>query len=231
MPRDGRRAIRDLGCRFGAPGSPGGPSAGGRTAGLSAGRRWSVVAFTPLASVDPSALRWLKVRDRPTAFSLRAGELDLARLEWERPGGSLATAKTAEATWTLKRAGFLQPTILVRDPVDPQAVARLTAHLAHHELTLGSGETFRLRRVSHLVPAWRLTTVRGEEVLHIEPVPQGRALGAGAVVVSAPKTAEVLLLVVLSWYFIVLSWFEDEAIEALAPFEGFDPPLARGGTG
>ncbi len=189
------------------------------------------MALTALSAVDASALRWLKTAERPVAFSLRAGDAELAQLSWVRPGGSLATAKTADATWTLKRAGFLQPTILVRDPVDPQAVARLTAHLARHEVTLGSGATYRLRRVSHLIPAWRLTTDRGEEVLHVEPVPEGRALGAGAVVVSAPTTPEVLLLLVLSWYFIVLSWFEDEAVETLAPFEGFDPPLARGGSG
>ena len=187
------------------------------------------MALAPLSAVDPSALRWLRTRDRPAAFSLRAGDVELARLDWERPGGSLATAATSDATWTLKRAGFLQPTILVRDPVDPQAVARHTAHLARHEVALGSGATYRLRRVSHLIPAWRLTTDRGEEVLHVEPVPEGRTLGAGAVVVSAPQTPEVLLLVVLTWYFIVLSWFEDEAIETLAPFEGFDPPMARGG--
>ena len=60
-------------------------------------------------------------------------------------------------------------------------------------------------------------------------VAERRSLQAGAVVVSAPAGGPAtLLLVVLTWYFVVLSWFEDEAIEALAPFEGPDPPLSRG---
>jgi hypothetical protein len=188
------------------------------------------VVLVPFASVDPSALRWIRTQETPAAFSLRAGDAELATLTWERPGGSLAAARSVDATWTLKRAGFLQPTILVRRGENPQPVARLSAHLARHEITVGDEPAYRLRHVSHLLPAWRLTTFRGEEVLHIEPVPERRSLQGGAVVVApTAQGPSTLLLVILTWYFVVLSWFEDEAIEALAPYEGPDPPLARGG--
>jgi hypothetical protein len=187
------------------------------------------VALAPFASVDPSALRWLRTQETPAAFSLRAGDAEVATLTWERPGGSLATARSVETTWTLKRAGFLQPTILVRTGETAEPVARLSAHLARHEITVGQEPSYRLRHVSHLLPAWRLTTSRGEEVLHVEPVPERRSLQGGAVVVAPTgRSPSTLLLVILTWYFIVLSWFEDEAIEALAPYEGPDPPLARG---
>jgi len=54
-------------------------------------------------------------------------------------------------------------------------------------------------------------------------------MAAGAVVVTPGTAGEAtLLLVVLTWYFVVLSWFEDEAIEALTPLEGAYPPVARG---
>jgi hypothetical protein len=187
------------------------------------------VALVPFSSVDSSALRWIRTQPSPAGYSLRAGEQEVATLSFERSGGSRATARTAEATWTLKRAGFLQPTILVRQDGRPEPVARLSAHLTRHEIVVGRGPGYRLRHVSHLVPAWRLTTDRGEELLHIEPVPEGRALEAGAVIVSeAARAGPTLLLAVVSWYFIVLSWFEDEAIEALAPYEWPDPPLERG---
>lgn len=188
--------------------------------------------LAPFGSVDPSALRWIRTRESPAAFSLRAETMEVATLAWERPGGSLATARTAETTWSLKRAGFLQPTVLVRAGGGPGTIAQLSAHLARHEITVGGGPSFRLRHTSHLVPSWRLTTAQGDEVLHIEPVPEHRRLQAGAVVVtSSAAGASTLLLVVLTWYFVVLSWFEDEAIEALAPFEGPDPPLPRGSSG
>ena len=188
------------------------------------------MALVSLASVDPSALRWVRLRESPAAFSLQAGDREVATLSWSRPGGSLATARTAESTWTMKRAGFLQPTVLVRREGTDEPIARLSAHLARHEIHIGREPAYRLRHVSHILPSWRLTTARGEEVLHVEPVPEKRSLEAGAVVVApgvgGPWT---LLLVVLTWYFVVLTWFEDEAIEALTPFEGPDPPLARGG--
>jgi len=168
----------------------------------------------------------MRTREQPAAYVLRAGESDIAALTWERLGGSLATATTAGPVWTLKRAGFLQPTVLVREAGHTEPVARLAAHLSRHEIVVGTGPAYRLRHVSHLVPSWRLTTARGEEVLHIEPVPEHRALEAGAVVVSSRTAGDAtLLLIVLTWYFVVLGWFEDEAIEALAPFEGPDPPL------
>jgi hypothetical protein len=187
------------------------------------------VALVPFSSVDPSAMQWLRTADSPVTFSLRSGEKEVATLTWAHPGGSLATARTAETSWTLKRAGFLQPSILVREDEQTTPIARLSAHLARHEINVGDGPAYRLRHVSHLVPSWRLTTSRGEEVLHIEPVPEHRSLRGGAVVVSPEAgKAPTLLLIVLTWYFVVLTWFEDEAIEALAPFEGPDPPISRG---
>jgi len=187
------------------------------------------MALVPFGSVDPSELRWIRTAESPAAFSLQAADAEVATLTWNQPGGSLATARTAETTWTLKRAGFLQPSIVVREAGAAEPVARLTAHLARHEISVRGAPAYRLRHVSHLVPSWRLTTDRGEELLHIEPVPERRTLEAGAVVVSpVPGSPPTLLLVVLSWYFVVLTWFEDEAIEALAAFEGPDPPIARG---
>jgi len=186
------------------------------------------VALVPLGAVDPSVLRWLRTQESPASFSLRSGDSELATLRWNRPGGSLATATTASTTWTLKRAGFLAPTILVREAGSSEPVARLSAHFTRHDISVGGGPPYRLRHLTHLVPSWRLTDARGREVLHIEPVPEKRAIEAGAVVVAPDAWGpSVLLLVVLTWYFVVLSWFEDEALEALAPFEGPDAPLAR----
>jgi hypothetical protein len=190
------------------------------------------VPFVPFAAVDAAALRWVRIQESPASFSLRAEDQELATLTWERPGGSLATARTAETTWTLKRAGFLQPTILVREGARPEPVAQLSAHLARHEITVGRGPGYRLRHATHLLPSWRLTSPQGEEILHVEPVPEHRRLEGGAVVVSSRSGGTpTLLLIVLTWYFVVLSWFEDEAIEALAPYEGPDPPIGRGSSG
>jgi hypothetical protein len=177
------------------------------------------MALNPFASVDRSALRWLRSQENPVEFTLSAGDSPVARLHWLPQGGSLATAETAQGSWTLKRGGFLNPHITVRKPGGGENLARLTVHLSHHAVELAQGVSYRFHRAGVLVPAWKITTDTGSEVLHIEPVREGRKLVGGAVI--APPTAldlpELLLLAVIGWYFIVLAWFEDEA---LVPLEG-----------
>ncbi len=185
----------------------------------------AAMALAPLASVDRSALRWLRSSDEPLAFTLSSGPTAVATLRWAVRRGSLAIAESAQGTWTFKRTGFLSPRLTVRPKDATAELAHLTPHLRHHLLEVTGGGSYRLRRAGLLLPAWSLTTGPGREVLHVEPVPEGRKLAAGAVLVETDvDAAEALVLVLLTWYFIVLAWFEDEAVEALAPFEGPDAP-------
>jgi len=179
------------------------------------------MALSSFASVDHSTLRWLRSRESPVEFTLSAGDSSVARLRWSQPGGSLATAETDQGLWTLKRGGFLNPHITVRKSGAGENLARLTVHLSYHAVELAQGTSYRFHRAGLLVPAWKITTDAGREVLHIEPVREGRKLAGGAVI-SAPtalQLPELLLLSVIGWYFIVLAWFEDEA---LVPLEGAD---------
>jgi hypothetical protein len=177
------------------------------------------MAFAPVASVDASALRWLRDGDRPLKFVLSAGERPIASLTWQKEAGSLATSESSAGSWQLKRSGFLNPQITVRPSGGTRPVARLTVHLNYHAIEVVGGATYRFHRAGVLLPAWKVTGPDGAEVLHLEPVREGRSLTGGAVLASpgAATHPEFLLVVVLSWYFIVLAWFEDEA---LIPFEG-----------
>jgi hypothetical protein len=180
--------------------------------------------LTPFSSVDRSTLRWLRDRDHPDAFSLLSGDATAATLEWQSRGASLATARTSSGEWSLKRGGFLNPHITVRS--GEVVLGRLSVHLNYHQIDVLGGRSYRFHRAGVLVPAWQVTSRDGKELLHVEPAREGRRLSAGAVIVAPEATAlpELLLLVVLSWYFIVLAWFEDEALDSLAPFEGPDAP-------
>jgi hypothetical protein len=179
------------------------------------------VALVPFTTVDRSVLRWLRTADKPFEFTLSSGDRILSVLRWEKSVGSLATAETSDARWTLKRVGFLNPHLTLRGPGADADIARLTVHAAHHRIEFASGLSYRFHRAGLLVPAWLITTDRGAELVHIEPVREGRKLSGGAVLVNAAAQTqdELATLLVLSWYFIVLAWFEDEA---LIPLEG-DP--------
>lgn len=187
------------------------------------------MVLVPLASVDTGSLRWLRQNDRPLEFDLSAGDQTVGTLVWDGPTGSRATFRTATSSWTLKRVGFLNPHITARVPGSPSDAARLSVHLNYHQIEVAGGGRFHFHRAGVLVPAWKVELDTGGELLHIEPVREGRELAAGAVIASAaaPKLPAFALLVGLSWYFIALAWFEDEAIARLEPPDA--PPAPKPG--
>jgi hypothetical protein len=187
------------------------------------------VPLVSIDTVDRSALRWLRTGEKTPEYTLLAGESALAIVRWTRHRGARATAETANGIWTLGRSGFLIPQLTVRREGSDAAIARLTNRLGHHDIEVGGGGSYRLRRAGLLLPAWTVTDSEGRERLHIEAVAETRKLEGGAVIATGPTPpGELLLLAVLSWYLIVLLWIEDEAVEALVPFEGPDPPRGFG---
>jgi hypothetical protein len=183
--------------------------------------------LTPFVGVDATSLRWLRSRDSPLEFDLLAGDPTIGTLRWDGPAGTRATFRTAAQSWTLKRVGFLNPQVTVRSGSPAENAARLTVHWNYHQIEVTGGPTYRFHRAGVLVPAWQVTDASGHEVLHVEPVREGRKLVAGAAITPADvtKRPEFPLLLSISWYFIVLAWFEDEA---LVPFEGPDAPPTAG---
>jgi hypothetical protein len=164
----------------------------------------------PFGEVDTAAMRWIRTAPDRREFELRAGDALLARLRWEHPVGSLAHAETAEAAWTLKRGGFLQPHVTAR--VGGTDKARLALHLAAGLLDITGGGQYRFRRAGLLVPAWQFTDRSGKVLVHLEPVAERGRLQGGLVQVdpSAVRQPDLVYLAVMGWYFIVLAWFEDE---------------------
>ncbi len=181
--------------------------------------------LSPLASVDASALRWLRTSEVPSAFELSSGDRPVARLTFRRPSGTLASLSTSAGEMTFKRLGFLHPIVTARAASSERDLARVTVHLNYHRIEVSGGPPYRLHRAGLLVPAWKVSTDAGVELLHIEPVREGRKLAGGAVIGSADgsKDPNLALLAGLAWYVIVLVWFEDEA---LVPLEGPDAPAS-----
>ena len=178
----------------------------------------------PFDSVDAASLRWMRRSESELQFDLLAGDEPVASMAWKAGSGTVTTAGSA---WTVRRAGFLNPTVVVHPEGSEKVVARLSVHWHVHRIEVTGGPVYRFHRAGLLLPAWQVTTEDGREILHIEPVREGRRLVGGAVIAppEVPRLPEFPLLLAISWCFIVLAWFEDEA---LVPLEGDDAPAGAG---
>ncbi len=168
----------------------------------------------PIATADLDSLRWVR-SGTGRSFQLLSGATPVASLQWERGWGTEAAVDSAAGRWTVRRAGFLSPAVTVvgTDPAKP--LASLHAHLHQSTIQLDGGRTYRWSRAGFWVPAWELDDASGAEVVNVEPVREGRHLQGGLLEVGpgGRSNPDLLVLLVVSWYFVVLSWFEDEVGE------------------
>ncbi len=61
-----------------------------------------------------AALEWVLPRGSDRRYELRRGSKVIATLTRPKLFGSLAVAELPDGSWTMKRAGFLQPRVTVR---------------------------------------------------------------------------------------------------------------------
>jgi hypothetical protein len=178
------------------------------------------VALVPMASVDLTALRWLRSSAEPAEFTLSAGDHSVAVLRWAKGGGSMASAETTDRRWTFQRVGFLTTHLTLRADGSTVDAARIRIHVGlhkdeyYHQIEFTGGAKYRFHRTGVQVPAWQVTSETATELVHIEPVREERKLLGAAVLVSPEGRAspDLAALLAFTWYFIALVWYEDEAL-------------------
>jgi hypothetical protein len=168
-----------------------------------------------LSDADMDGLRWTRTGE-PHSYQLKSGADPIATLHWEKPVETQAKAEAEGASWHLKRSGFLSPVVTARDEETGKDIALLHVHLGTSLLRVAGGSTYRWNRTGFWVPAWEFKDPTGKEVVDFEPVREEARLEGGLVTVGPAGRADpnLLLLLVLGWYFIVQAWIEDEAVAA-----------------
>lgn len=68
----------------------------------------------PIALIRANELTWSQPKMSRREFELRDERDVVATLKWHGEIGSLATGELADRAWTLKRAGFLRPRVIIR---------------------------------------------------------------------------------------------------------------------
>jgi hypothetical protein len=173
----------------------------------------------PFVPSKATGLHWVRTAERPAGFELRDLDVPVAALGWVRHGGSLAEVETAAGRWSLKRTGFLHPVVTVRPKGGPATdLARLTVHWRRSLLESPGATPAFLERAGIAIPAWQLVDASGHRLFHVEPVSEGGRLAGGTVSVdpAGQGAADLLLALVVAWYYVVLQWAEEELASATA---------------
>lgn len=146
-------------------------------------------------------------------YQLMDGSSNYASLAFQSAFGSLAEARTASASWTFKRRGFLQPTVGVRVAGNEEDIAVYTPHWTHRKgaIRLASGESLLLHSEGFWGARWVLSTEDGKPLVHFA---NHGALKKGCEVSLEPGVRgreDLGLLLSLSWYLLLLH-MQDAAV-------------------
>jgi hypothetical protein len=171
-------------------------------------------AFTVLSSLAGTDLCWVKSREPACVhFQLRAGSDVVASLRFRDPLGTAATGESANGAWFFVEEGLLRPYVSVRTgPGEtPLAAYRSTLLGFSGYLDFIDGRRFCWRRLGVRTPACCFDNAQGAPLVAVEVeccrswLFGSRLIGGNVrVEPDAYMLSELMLLVLLSWYLVVL---------------------------
>jgi hypothetical protein len=158
-------------------------------------------------------LVWKQDAARQRRFELQAGAERAAVLEFLKTFGTLARGEAASGAWTFKRTGFMSPIVTARREGEEEDCAiyhpNFSASQGHLRLSTGGMFEFRLAglwsRSASLVDNQRREVFR----IHLK----GEFSAGATVEVSQPEARALDLLLLMTWYVLVLQ-MQDEALRA-----------------
>jgi nucleoside-diphosphate-sugar epimerase len=151
------------------------------------------------ADLKGQTLEWRKSQGEKRTHTLLAGGRTVATLRRER--GSAATAESGGRRWKFKRAGFLRPRITIQ--AEGSEFGFRPQWHGGGELVFTDGRRFVWRQRSFWRQEWAFSDAHGQELLKLRC---GLTKGKGKVEVTpaGAEHAQLPLLVLLSWYLILL---------------------------
>jgi hypothetical protein len=176
--------------------------------------------MTPIAQVVGSPLRWSQPTLMRREYELRSQEDITATLKWQNAFGSLALAETVDQKWTMKRSGFLRPSVTIREADSEQEIAAFRPNWGGEgKLQFAQGSWYAWQTTNFWRTHWLFVNQVGEPLVHFNAEFESTAaiiiFKKAAVVEIEPRAAriaELSLLAVLGWYLMIL--MTDDATSA-----------------
>lgn len=169
--------------------------------------------MTPFHAGLAGSLVWKQGAASQRHYELRAGEELVADLDFLKTFGTLARGRAASGTWTFKRTGFMSPIVTARREGESEDCAMYHPNFSasQGQLRLATGELFEFRMAGVWSRSAILVDNERREVFRIHL--KGEFTAGAAVEVRLPETPAMELLLLLTWYVLVLQ-MQDEALRA-----------------
>ena len=163
------------------------------------------------STTEPKTSRFTWMETGKLESQLVSGGEVVGTLRWDRGWSALATGESSEGRWTFKRVGFLTPKIMVRAPSSQANSATLTlAWRGGGVIDLATGESFRLAPKGFWRSEWVLTDSDERSLMTLRPsFAWGKAGASVEVEPAALSIRELSLLVVLCWYSVLLTCYDN----------------------
>jgi hypothetical protein len=178
------------------------------TARPASGRKKGVAPMTPFHA---GPLVWKQDAARQRRFELHAAEERIAVLEFLKTFGTLARGEAASGAWTFKRTGFMSPIVTARREGEAEDCAMYHPNFSASQghVRLSAGEIFEFRLAGLWSRSAILVDNQRREVFRIHL--KGEFSAGATVEVSQPEAREIELLLMMTWYVLVLQ-MQDEAL-------------------
>ena len=160
-------------------------------------------------------LTWAQGGSWGRRHALRAGDDLVATLWRPKPFGSLAVGETLEGRWTFKRSGFLHPKVTVRVEGSEQdmAVVEMAWSGGGRVQIATTAERYRWWCSDFWRMKWALGREEGPPLITIATKFALKMKAKVTIDAPARRVKELPMLVLLSWYLMVLT-SEDSAAAA-----------------
>ncbi len=154
-------------------------------------------------------LKWAQPRARSPFFELNAGDGVIATLSREKPFGTLATAQTAEKTWTFKRVGFLQTRVTIRSPGYDADLATFKPSWSYSGTLDVQGRSYVWKQLAFLGTKWGFSRPDGDPIVTFKYAGGLDTIFKHEADVEITPgeistNADVPLLLTLGWYIMVM---------------------------
>lgn len=178
----------------------------------------------PIAEVLSLPLAVLQPKAMERSFELRAGDELAGTLEFRSSRGSLALARTAEASWTFKRVGSFSPRATARLEGSERDLVVYTPRWIGQsgEIALESGERLRIAPAGFWGTCFVLSDATGQTLATFGPEPEAhrfsdhfRTQAIVSVDPAASARPDLGLLLLFGWYLVVLH-HEDATVAVTA---------------